>query len=264
MRRSPIPFRFKVLRPDSGNELIYLPKLGEPDVEELVSRLKGVGFSEPEVLNVRPRILRFVGESSTLRLMPRGMLIGPRGTFERLGSALDIQLHHGPAGQLELSWTDNDYQSLAPSHGMLRLHVRGRHTPPPRRFSGEISKAGSALSADEAMMILATVEACSPRSVELFSGSPGASVDLSRPIRMEGKGFLHHVELSGEELLSAADEIIRRCLAGACPLSPLADSTVLLKGAALPSSSKGLEEVATILEGWVSDVSYLASPDGRQ
>jgi hypothetical protein len=112
-------------------------------------------------------------------------------------------------------------------------------------------------------MILATVEACAPRSVELLTGSPGGSVDLSQPIRMEGKGFLHHVELGREELLSAADEIIRRCLAGACPLSPLADSTVVLKGASLPSSSEGLEEVAAILEGWVSDVSFLAFPDGR-
>ena len=263
MRRSPIPFRFKVLRPEEGRDFIYLPKLGETEVAELVSRLKGAGFSEPEVINERPRILRFAGESSTLRLMPRGLLMGPGGTFERLGPLLDIPRHREPVKPSALSWTDNDYQSLVPFHGVLRLHVKGRHTPPPRRFSAEVSKEGSALSADEAFMILATVEECAPRSVELLSSSPAAAADLSRPIRLKGRGFLHHVELSGEELLSAADEIIQRCLGGACPLSPLPDSTVLLRGASPPSDPEGLEEVATILEGWVSDVSYLARPDGR-
>jgi hypothetical protein len=109
-------------------------------------------------------------------------------------------------------------------------------------------------------MILATVEACGPETVELLLSSPRAAADLSQPIRLEGKGFLHHVELSGEAFLSTADELIKQCLDGVCPFSPLANSTVLLKGASLPSTSKGLEDVSAILENWVSDTSYLAAP----
>lgn len=259
MRRRPIPFKFKVLRPEPDRELICLPKLGESDLGELVSRLKGLGFHEPKVINDWPKVLRIAGESAILRLMPRGLLMGPLGTFERLGPSLDIRLRHEPAVQLPLSWVDNDYQSLVPIEGGLLLHVRGRHTPSPRRFSAEVSKMGSALSADEALMILATVEACGPETIELLATGPGTSVDLSQPIRLEGKGFLHHIELKEEAFLSTADELLKRSLDGVCPFSPLPDSTVKLKGASLPSTSKGLEDVVATLENWVSDISYFAT-----
>jgi hypothetical protein len=264
MRRSPIPFKFKILKPEPGRELIYLPKLGEAEVEELVSRLNGLGFDGPEVVNDRPKVLRLAGESATLRLMPRGLITGPQGTFERLGPSLDIRLRHEASDQPALSWIDNDYQSLVPVAGGLILHVRGRHTPQPKRFSAEVSRVGSLLSTDEALMILATVEACEPERIELLASRPGTAPDLSRPIRLEGKGFLHHVELRGQALRSRADGLIEQCLGGLCPFSPLADSTVRLKGASLPSSSKGLDDVAAILADWVSDVSYFATPFRRR
>lgn len=260
MRRGSIPFKFKVLRPEPDRELIYLPKLGESDLGELVSRLKGLGFHEPKVINDRPKVLRIAGESATIRLMPRGLLMGPLGTFERLGPSLDIRLCHEPVVQLPLSWVDNDYQSLVPIEGGVLLHARGRHTPSPRRFSAEISRMGSALSVDEALMILATVEACGAETIELLAISPGTSVDLAQPIRLEGKGFLHRIELREEAFLSTADDFLKRSLDGICPFSFLPDSTVILRGASLPSTSKGLEDVAAALENWVSDVNYFATP----
>lgn len=263
MRRRPIPFKFKVLMPEPDRELIILPKLGESDLSELVSRLKGLGFSEPKVINARPKVLRIVGGSATLSLMPRGLLIGQLGTFEHLGPSLDLHLSHEPSDKLPLSWVENDYQSLEPTEGGLLLHVRGRHVPPPRRFPAEVSRVGSPLSADEAFMILATVEACKPRTVELLASIANDSVDLSQPIRLEAKGFLHHVELGAEELLSMADQLLNRSLGGVCPFSPLFDSTILLKGASLPKTPDGLEEVVETLHNWVSDACYLAAPMNR-
>lgn len=260
MRRRPIPFKFKVLRPEPGRELIYLPKLGVPEVEGLAFRLRELGFDEPRVINDRPKVLKIVGESATLRLMPRGLLIGPQGTLERLGPSLDIHLSHLPMGQSALSWIDNDYQSIVSMKGGLILHLRGRHTPPLKRFSADVSRMGPTLSADEALMTLATVKACGPKSIELLTNSPGRSADLSQPIRLEAKGFLHHVELSTETFLSKADEIIDKCLVGACPFSPLPDSTVRLKGGSFPADSKELEGVLAILENWISDSGYLATP----
>jgi hypothetical protein len=256
MRRRPIPFRFKVLRPEPDREHIYLPKLGEADVDALVARLDGLGFGEPKVINVGPKVLKFSKESATLRLMPRGLLIGSNGTFERLGPSLDIKLRHEPAGREALSWSDNDYQTVVPTQGGLTLHVRGRHTPSPRHFAAEVSRTGSLLSPDEALMVLATVEACNPETVELLATSSGTSVDLSQPLHLEGKGFLHHVELAREGLLSKADDLIEQCLGQTCPFTPLPDSTIRLKGASLPPSPRGLEEVMSILENWVSGRSY--------
>jgi hypothetical protein len=260
MRHKQLPFRFKVLEPEPDRELVFLPQLGAEDVEEVVSRLGRLGYGRPEVVNAQPKVLKFVGPSNSLRFMPRGLLVGPLGTFERLGPQLAIDLHHKRGSGSPLSWGNNDYQHLVPSEKGLVMHVKGRHAPSPRRFDSECARAGTALSADEAMVIIATVEVCSPKTLEIFTSHPGNSTDITRPLPSRGGGFLHHVELSEDTFLADADSLLKECLDGQCPFSPLADSTVVLKGGTIPPSSKGLEDVISVLENWVSDANYFCDP----
>ena len=154
------PFRFRVLRISGDVELVYLPKLGEADVVELTARLASKGYGNPKVINSHPKIIRYASESSSLRLMPRGLLLAAHGAFERLGPVFDFPLKGAPAPMPALSWEDNDFQQLFPTAGGLTYVSRGRHAPPRNRFAGEVSRTGPVVSADELYMVFATAEAC--------------------------------------------------------------------------------------------------------
>jgi hypothetical protein len=259
MRIGAIPFRFRVLTLAGYGELIFLPKLADEDLDSLTSNLLRQGYGEPKVTNDQPKILRYALDKSVLRLMPRGLLLGPPGTFERLGASLELHLSHPLRREPRLSWLDNDYQRLVPSQGDLVYHSKGRHVPSAKRFSFEVSRNGSTLAADEVLMIAATAEVCGAQSLELLTSHPKDLPDLSPPMPLAKTGFLHHVSLPTADLLAELDGLVQECLRGACPVSPLSNSTIVLKHASLPSpEGKGLENVISALENWVSDLIYFA------
>jgi len=244
----------------SEGELIYLPKLADEDVDELSSRFRAQGFDGPKVASRWPQILRYHGESSSFRLMPRGLLLGPPGTFNRLGASLGLSLAHPSREWARTSWADNDYQLLTTTEEGLVYHSRGRHSPVRRRFLEELSRFGPVIAADELYMLAATAEACNTETVELFTARPQDFPDLAPPTRSAGGRFLHRVRLPLEMLLSSLRGDLEECLTGTCPVSTLADSTVILGGARIPNSAqRGLENAISTLENWVSDVSYFSS-----
>ncbi len=263
MRLRTLPFRFKVLRSGKDIELTYLPKLGSRDVKELSSRLSMTGFGAPTVTWKNPLILRYKGVSSTIRVMPRGLLMAPLGTFERIGRALDFEPGHPQRARAPVSWLDNDYQALTLAEGGIIYHARPRHFLSVKRFASAVSKEGSMLSPDEVLMIAATAEACGAKSMELLTSRPGDLPDLSPPLPLPKGGFLHHVLQSAEGFQANLGATLGECLSGNCPVSPLANCTVTLVGGALPESKRrNLEDVAAVLERWVFDASYFSEGRG--
>ena len=260
LKAARLPFRFRVLRFASEGELIYLPKLAEGDVDEISSRLRGLGFEGPKVASRRPSMLRYVGESFTLRLMPRGLFLGPRETFNRVGASLALDLAHPSRDRVKPSWSDNDFQLLTPTDGGVVYHSRGRHSPLRKRFAAELSRFGPFMAGDELYMMAATAEACGASAIELLTARPGDLTDLSPPIHIAGGRYLHHVRLPLDTLLSTLQRSLEECLAGTCPVSTLADSTAFLHGATTPSSVRGdFENTISALENWVSDASYFSA-----
>ncbi len=258
MRLWPIPFRFRVLQLGEGLELTYLPKLGDREIGELSGRLASLGYRKTKSAMGRPDILRFADATSSIRIMPRGLLMGSVGTFEKLGGALDLKASRQAEEALYVSWEDNDYQRLTAAKGALVYHARPRHFPSRRRFASEISKVASPLSADEVYMMAATAEASGADAVEVLTSSAGDAEDLSPPVPLAGRGFLHHVRLPMTRLADDLDRMIEECLAGSPPICTLPDSTVLLSGASLASvRSTGDEGKADALGEWVLDRKYL-------
>jgi hypothetical protein len=258
-----LPFRFKVVRPDPATEIVYTPKLSAEDTTRLVSNLMEMGYSPPKIMNSRPRVLRLSKGATSLKLMPRGLLVGPHGLFDRIGARLTIRLDTADSGSGPLSWTENDYQKIQPSDVDLLLQVKGRYCPSVRRFRSVISSAGSVLAADEALMIAATVELAEPESVELLSSLPSSCKDLSEPIRVPGGGFMHHVALPARDFIQETGRVLDQALIGRCPISPLPEGSVILRRAKRGKFRAGrLDDVAKSLAGWVSDRDYFRAGAG--
>jgi hypothetical protein len=255
--REAIPFRYRLLRPAEEREVIFLPKLSDEDVAEATSRLRGLGLAGPRLLRRGPTVIGFRLGSSSVRLMPRGLLLGPKGLFEMVAAELSFPLHHVERRPFRPCWTANGYLHTAKAGKDVVLHVRGRYLPPSSKFFSLASRCEGLLAPDELFMILAAVEAMRPSSIEVLLSKALGGEELSAPVKLGARGFLHHVRLSYGEFEGSADGIMSDAVSGECDLFPLPDSTVVLRDVMHPDPRPSLLSSARLaLREWAADDVY--------
>lgn len=258
--KEPIPFTFRVLNLSENRELVYIPKLSDDDLSEVSRRFKEMGMSHPREARQRPRIIQFNYSGAVVRLMPRGLVVGPPGIFENVATKLSFKLSRVARDAGQFSWTNNNFQQAVTKGRDTVLRIRGRFIPTSARFLSVVSRMGGFLATDEIMVIKATVQASWPESVEFMAAKSFGAQEAEPPLRLAGGSFLHKVSMGRDAFLALAEEAVNDRLHGANMVLPLPNTTIVLRRPRFPRPPlRELKSLAGALLEWVSDEVYFTN-----